>query len=222
MGQIRDQATTTSPASKTLVITAQNPDSPYGNVQLPLIDIPVEKSQITQVALARYQQRLQSDIRNADGTVLDATGASTKFKIVVGGYGSGTLKLQGRNANGGTVTDTLAFEFAFPPQYDDDDDVRVVCHMKVDDSAGTVGTKTLDCQVYELGDAGTVGSDLCSTTILTTTNSFADYTFIVTDSGLVFGDRIIVFLRTVVQETASGGNIFAQIGNIEMHIDIKG
>ena len=184
--------------------------------------IPMPRSTLTQEALERYPISLMSGVRNADGTVLDATGASTKFKIVPGGYGSGTLTLQGRNANNSTQTDTLCFEFAIPPEYDDSADVKLVVHCRVNDSAGTVGTKTVDAEVYELTDAGAVGSDICATTIQTISNSFADYTFTITDAGLVGGDRIIVFVRAVIQETASGGDIFSLIGSMEIQMDIKG
>ena len=222
MPEFRDLTAASTPAQSDWLVALQDPNSAYDYAKSAITNIPIVRSQITQEALERYPIALMSGVRNADGTVLDATGASTKFKIVPGGYGSGTLTLQGRNANNSTQTDTLMFEFPIPPEYDDDDDVRLVVHCRVNDSAGTVGTKTIDAEVYELTDAGAVGSDLCATTIQTMSNSFADYSFTITDSGLAGGDRLICFVRIIIQETASGGNIFSLIGSIEMQLDILG
>ena len=202
----------------------QKPTSAFDTGYIPISSIPIPRSTLTQEALERYPIALMSGVRNADGTVLDATGASTKFKIVPGGYGSGTLTLQGQNARSGATasqTDTLCFEFTIPPEYDDSADVKLVVHCSAA-GGGTVGTKTLDAQVYELSDSGTVGSDICATTIQTITTSFADYTFTITDAGLVGGDRLIVFVQTVITETGGSSDKYASIGSIEIQMDIKG
>lgn len=173
-----------------------------------------------QDALAKHPVRLAGDCRNADGTVLDATGAAGNFKLVAGGWGSGTLLAQGENANGNTKTDTLLFEAVLPPEYVADADVKIVVHAQHDDSSGgTVGTQTIDVEAYKLDDEGAVGADLCATAAGTLANAFADHEFTITDTGLAAGDRLCVLVRTVLQETAGGGNLYAQIGSIELQCD---
>ncbi len=162
---------------------------------------------------------LMADCRNVDGTVLDAAGGAGLFSISAGGYGTGTLILKGENTNSNTKTESLCFEFMLPEDYIADADVKLRVRAKYDDSAGTVGTKTLDAEVYELDDDGAVGSDIQATAIQTLTNSFADYDFTITDTGLAAGDRLMVLIEGVLQETAGGGNIWIEIGSIEVQYD---
>ena len=224
--QIREFSDETLNVASSWLMLVQKPTTAFDTDMIPISELPIStgklaRSTFTQEALERYQISLQSDVRNADGTVLDATGASTKFKIVNGGYGAGTLLLQGRNARSATVTDTLGFEFCLPPEYDDDADIKLNVHA-IATGSGTAGTITIDAECYKLSDAGAVGSDLVSTTIITLTASFADRTFTITDAGLTGGDRLNFYIRTVVQETGGSNDEYSQIGSIEVQLDIKG
>ena len=82
-------------------------------------------------------------------------------------------------------------------------------------------TKTLDCECYEIAQAGTAGSDICATTIKTITASMAEYTFTITDAGLVAGDLLRVFLQAKL-EGDSNGVLKVEIGGARMMLDIKG
>ena len=182
----------------------------------------IDRDEIALESLARYPVALQS-CRSNTGLALDATGGDTLFSIVNAGIGVGTLTLKGEEALSETEITTLCFEFALPPEYIANEDVKINVQAKYDDSSGgTVGAKTIDCEVYELGDDGTGGSDLCTTAAQTLTTSFADYSFTVTDTALTAGDRLIVYVQTVIEETAGGGALFAVIGSIEVQLDIRG
>ena len=55
------------------------------------------------------------------------------------------------------------------------------------------------------------------------TSSFADTTgFTITPAGLVAGDILRVFVRTVLQETVGSDTIHVEVGSIELQLDIKG
>lgn len=189
-----------------------------GNVTLPAAC--VTRAMMAEEALAVYRIPLTS-ATDATGLHMTSTGGAGLFSVTSGGYGAGTLLLSGEGANGNTKTDTVMFEFALPPEYVAAGDLKVVVKAKYA-GAGTVGTKTLDCEAYELDDDGAVGGDICATTIATLTTSYAAYTFNITATDLVAGDKIVVFLQSVIQESISGGALTVTIGNIEVQADIKG
>jgi len=182
----------------------------------------IVRSKMAEEEQAVYRIPLQ-DCRSNTGLVLNATGGDTLFSIANGGYGVGTLTLKAEEALSETETTTLCFEFALPPEYMAAGTAKIAIECKVDSSgAGNASVETIDCEVWELADAGTVGSDLVSTTIQTiTTDAFATYTFTINAGGLVAGDKILVFVRTAITEDA-GTAVYAVIGNIEVRLDIKG
>jgi len=182
----------------------------------------IARGDITEESLMRYQLPLQ-EWRNVDGTVLDATGAATAFKITNGGFAAGTLTLTGVAADGSTVTSTMCKEFVMPPEYLADQDVKVVVNCKyaaTGDPDHT--THTVDVVVYEVADDGTAGALLASAATAIT-SSAADYTFVVPDAGLTAGDRLMIYVRTVMTEGAGTvGTMTATITAIEVQCDIKG
>jgi len=160
--------------------------------------------------------------RNADGTVLDATGAATAFKIVPGGWGVGTLTLQGAGATDeGVITSTLAFEYMLPTDYTAGTDVEVNVAAKYSFDAGGGPAHTIDCEAYELTDAGTVGADLNDDAVENLTTSYADTAgFTIDGSGLVAGDRLSILLQTVITAAPGGPELDrAHIGSIEVQAD---
>ena len=179
------------------------------------------RADMTEEALAVYRIGLM-DCKDATGLHLPAAPAAGIFGMTNGGYGVGTLKLVSEGANNTTKTSTLCFEFALPPEYVAAGDVKVQVKANYT-GAGTVGTKTLDCEAYELADEGTVGADICATGIATLIkDTFTDHAFTITATDLVAGDKIIVFLQAIIQESVSGGALTVNVGNIEVQCDIKG
>jgi len=175
-----------------------------------------------QIALQIYPVPL-SDIRYADGDVANATGAAGDPKLIMGGYGSGTGILQGEDAHGTTKTETVFFDFPVPECYDDDNDIKVTVSARINDSgSGTMSVKTIDCEVYKVAEAGTAGSDICATAAQTLTTVMTQFTFVVTDTGLVRGDMLRVFIRTVITESGGSGAQKAEIGGASVQVDIRG
>jgi hypothetical protein len=178
------------------------------------------RTKLAEDSLARYQIELMR-MRNATGSVMSNSSEANKFYISAGGWLSGTLQLRTEAAQGNTKSDYLCFEFVLPPEYVAGQDVQLVISARYTGS-GTAGTTTLYALVYELGDDGTVGGDLCTTAIQNLTSSFADYTWTITPTGLVAGDRLMIQVEGVIQETGGSTTLYGVVGNIEMQIDIKG
>lgn len=162
-------------------------------------------------------------LRYADGSTVNPTGAAGKPKLVMGGWGSGAGILQGEDAHGTTKTETVCLEFAIPESFDDGQDVKLTITARVNDSgAGTMSVKTIDVEAYEVAEAGTAGPDLCATAAQDLTTSMAQYTFVVTATGLVRGDMLRILVRTVITESGGTGAQKAEIGGVSLLADIKG
>ncbi|HUU96411.1 MAG TPA: hypothetical protein VM487_11775, partial [Phycisphaerae bacterium] len=62
-----------------------------------------------------------------------------------------------------------------------------------------------------------------ATSAQTLTTSAADYTFTVTDTNLTAGDRLMIYVRTIMTEGAgSVGTMTATTTNVEVQVDSKG
>ncbi|MCK4625009.1 MAG: hypothetical protein KAV00_06850 [Phycisphaerae bacterium] len=182
----------------------------------------VTRAKMIEESLVRYQISLMQ-CRNANGTVMDATGGAGKFYLDADAWGDGTLVIISEESNDSIDrTDTLSFEFCLPPEYVAASDLELNIHAKDSGFMGSPSdTRTIDAEVYELTDAGAVGADLVDVgdTAQTLTTSFADYSFTIDGSGLLAGDRLRVLVQCVVNDAVAGE---ISIGSIEMQLDIKG
>jgi hypothetical protein len=159
----------------------------------------------------------------ADGDVLNTTGAAGDPQIVMGGWGSGTGILRGQDAHGTTKTETVCFDFAVPECYVAAETVSLTVTARYSDSGtGTMSAKTIDAEVYEIAEAGTASSDLCTTAAQTLTTSMAQYTFAITSSAIAAGDILRVLLRIVLTESGGSGAQKAEFGGASIKLDIKG
>jgi len=160
--------------------------------------------------------------KNADGTTLANAAAAGVFGITSGGFGSGTLVLAGEAASGNSKTNTLMFEFILPPSYVAAGDVKLVVTAKETVGAATVAS-TLSAEAYESDGEGAVGANLYNafdTTDITT--SWQTCTSVITAAGLAAGDRLVVFVRVVTNDTGGAVGTIVHIGKVELQCDIKG
>lgn len=160
--------------------------------------------------------------RWADGSIPDTTGAAGNPALVMGGYGSGTGIFQGEDAQAALKTETLCFDFAIPESYvaAQSVNVKVTCRFN-DAGTNTESTKTVDCEVYKIAEAGTAGSDICATAIQTMTASMVSYTFAVTATTLSAGSLLRVFIQCAL-EGDSNGALKVEVGGATVTLDIKG
>jgi hypothetical protein len=149
--------------------------------------------------------------RNTDGTVFDATGGAGKFKVA-STVGT-SLGLAGESANSNTKTDDAIFEVLLGSAYESGTDITATVNAKVA-GAGTPGTKTVQVKAYRIANDGSAGAQLGSAAQSITTAN-ADYTFTIAGATLSAGDRLLVVLEAVIQETAAT-NINAQVNSIRL------
>lgn len=161
-------------------------------------------------------------LRWADGLIPDTTGAAGKPKLVMGGYGSGTGIFQGEDAQAATKTETLYFDYTLKECYVAGQTVTVSFSARFNDAGtNTESPKTIDCEAYEVAEAGTAGSDICATAIQTLTASMASYAFTITPTGLAAGDLLRIFVQTALAGN-SNGVLKMELGGATVKLDIKG
>jgi hypothetical protein len=171
-------------------------------------------------AAAEFPIDLQTALRTDTGLVLDATGGAGLFAITNGTHSAPGLKLVGETANTNTKTDYASLMFVLPENYVDG--AAVTVKVTVDqEGAGTFGTNTIDVEAYELDDAGAVGADICATAVANLAASPTERSFTITPTGLVHGDKLLIYFTMVVQETG-GTNSNGAINDITVACDIKG
>lgn len=152
--------------------------------------------------------------RNSNGSVIDATGAANNFKVA-STVGT-SLRLQTENAQGNTKTDTAVWELIVPASYIPGRILTAVVGANHVAGSGTVGTATVDVQAYELVAAGTESADLCSTAAQNITGTAAEYSFVITGTGLVPGDRIRLAVVVAIQETGGANTSYGQINSVRL------
>lgn len=149
--------------------------------------------------------------RNADGSALVASAAAAgNFQISLTPGASETLT--GEAAQGNTKTDTTVFEVALPASYVGGANLTVTVNASYS-GAGTAGTKTVAAAAYIANDDGTQGSSLVAAAAQTISTSNAPYTFAVSGATLAAGQRLLIKLTTVMQETGATSPLTARINS---------
>jgi len=159
------------------------------------------------------------NLRNDDFSVMDATGGAGLFSFTDGGFGTGTMTVDGEAASGNSKTDTLQFEYVLPANYVASADVKMVVAAIESVGAATDST-TISAEVYESDGNGGVSADLAASWVSAdVTDSWGDKTLTITDAGLVAGDKLRVYIRIVTNDTGGAIGTIAQIGEITMQHD---
>ncbi len=182
-----------------------------------IVDGAVTLAKVAEQAAARYRISLMNDCRCVNGEVLTATGTTGQFVLNATTWPGGAFTLLTELTMDNTKQGTLRFDFRLPQDYVAGAAVTIVIRARCwNICGGTSGIKTLDLVCFEFTNEGAVGNDLCTTTIQTYTESFADYTFDITSDGLAPGDNIGVAVQMYSQETENKGELFGHIGSIEV------
>jgi hypothetical protein len=153
------------------------------------------------------------DGRNTNGTALDATGSATNFAI--SSTPGTSLRLLGASATGVTRTNTAIYSATLPANYIPGRDITLTVNANRT-GTGTAGTNTVDVQAYSVTTTGTQSADLVTTAAQAITGTAADYAFTVTGTGLVAGDRLLVQVVTVTQETGAVNSLTAQVNSLRV------
>lgn len=167
-----------------------------------------------------------ANLRKTDATfdenLPDSTTTGDGFLSLVGGT-HGTVTPMVKTADFATASGTQScrFEAIMPPNYVAEDDIAIRVRARMSTDADT--SKTLDCLAFlEDGDGAVSGSDKCTTAAQTITTSWADYTFVITSTGVSAGDMFDVQLDVALNDAATGSGVICEISKISLLCDTQG
>ena len=154
-------------------------------------------------------------------SILAVTGAVSDDMVFVNGTtGTAAPMLQGADFGGTSTSVKAAWEFILPPEYRAGSAVTVVVKAGMITTVANPGTApTVDCEVWKDAGTGLVGSDLC-TTAAQSINSlvFANKSFVITPTGLVAGDKLIIRLSLAGTDSGDAGVMIPAIEQARVQI----
>ena len=159
---------------------------------------------------------------DALATNLPATGGTDDLGLYGGTFASASPKISTGDVKAGGCTRYARFQFQLPVEYEAGMSVTLRLHAGMTTTvADTSATVDVECYKSD-GEAG-VGSDLCATAAQSINSlTDADKDFTITPTGLSAGDVLDIRLTVAVVDSATGTAVIADIGAIEMLVDIKG
>lgn len=177
------------------------------------------RSALTEDALQPYD--VMDRVLGADGAALGVSETAGDFFRNIG---TNQMLIDGEATVNETEASVGWFTFTLPPEYVSSGDIKIRAGAGIvlaGDAALT--SATIDFEAYLQATDGTVGSDLVSTAATAITDTFGNKDFVVTATGLVAGDHLVIKMTTSVVETAGGtGAANSRITRLQMLCDIKG
>ncbi len=158
---------------------------------------------------------------DALGTFLPTTSASDDL-AVAGTFATAPPVIQTGDVKTLTVSRFARTVFVLPVEYVAASNVVIRC------SAGMVTTvadvsANLDIELYESDREGGVSADLVSTGAQSINSlTFANYDYSVTSTTLAAGDQLDIRLNLAVSDSATGTEVNARIGQVEILLTVKG
>ena len=172
---------------------------------------------LTEDALAKFGVPVESF------TILSGGGAFTSLTLE-GGTGGFVVKTN--DTDNTTATETATFQFRLPENYVATQDVKFSMSSKyvITGDAVAGASNDIDVLAYEVSQtAGTVGADICATSAIAVTASYAVKLFTITATDLVAGDLIRVTVNLRVHDSDAGtGTIASYILAPHFQCDVKG
>lgn len=143
---------------------------------------------------------LESKVVGADGAALAASETAGDFCRPVG---TNQIWIQGEEASNETEVSVGYIPFILPENYVSGGAITIKATVDVQ-GAGTNGASTIDFEAYKMTLAtGAVGSDLVATAAQSITTTGTEFSFTVTPTGLVAGDKLVIKMTTSVVESAA-------------------
>ena len=182
----------------------------------------VTRANITQDELQPYNVPLTAMKTHATLVALGAAAGTPAgdLGLTPGTFGSATPILIGEAASGNSKSDACCFQFALPVEYQAGESIKVRVKARVTTLA-TV-SETIDCEVYVGDGAAGVSADICATNAQTVTATFVNYDFTITPTNRAAGDLLDIRLTAAVNDTGGTTGAIAQIGAVQILLDVQG
>lgn len=135
-------------------------------------------------------------------TIVDAAPGSSLLGLAATTAG---VNLVGNAANNNTKSDYAQIECVLPGWYKAGGPITVRLRAKWSTTLLTVSSK-VDVDSCKVAADGVLGSDLCTTAAQQVTISFAEYSFVVTPTGRVPGDKLVIRVALLGDDTGGAVN----------------
>jgi hypothetical protein len=150
---------------------------------------------------------------NLDGTPLAATASAGKFGL---SCTLGTLfALLGEAATSNTKTDVALVEAAVPAGYIAGNTITATVNAQLN-GTGTPGTKTVLLGAYKVSPNGVMSANLVTASAQAITAAAADYAFPIPAGSVNPGDRLLLSVTAVTQETGGTNSITTQVNSVRL------
>ena len=151
-------------------------------------------------------------------------GAPGTFTAYLDPWDDGYCTLVAQWASGNTQTSTLVLPFVLPQDYVAGSNAQLGVNALALLVDGALGTHTLAAKVWRMlpgqGLDAPYGVNLVTTSTQVLATSWDNYAFTLDGQDLVPGDRLLVVLRTVIQETQNG-QARAGIGKVGVTVECE-
>lgn len=143
------------------------------------------------------------------------------LKMVSGTHGTATPKLSTSDFASASGTQGLRFEFILPPNYENGKAIVVRIPAKWDANVPNDGND-LDCRAFlSDGLGGITGTDKCQTAVQNPTATLAEYSFALSTTGLVAGDKLDIVIDIAADDSSAAAcELF--IGDVEVLVQTQG
>ena len=182
------------------------------------------RSQLTQDSNEVYGIDL-TDLRVHDAvqTALPGTSANDDLGISGNTVGTDSIHLTtGDLKAAGATTRYARFMFALPAEYEDGETVTLRLSAGMETTVADTSA-TIDAQAYKSDRETGVGSDICATAAQSINSlTMADKDFTITPTSLTAGDTLDIRIAVAVNDGASGTAVIANVGAVELLLDVKG
>lgn len=167
-------------------------------------------------------------VLNEDGSAMPATtpGAGGLARVA-GGFGSGTIILEGEAASNNTKVGEAMFTWVVPHNFEKTAYAEASKSLKFRFKArvstpANVGA-TLDIEVRRSdGEGGVSGSDICATSAIAINSAtWADCEFTVTSTLVEPGEELTIMLQASVNDSGGASGAKAQIGLIQAEYNAR-
>jgi hypothetical protein len=184
----------------------------------------VQPAQLAQRVLQGFPVALTSARQwDAMATNLPATAATDDLGLVTGTPGTNAPKITTGDVKAlGPTSRKLAFELPVPANYEDGQTIQLVVRTGMETTVADVSA-TVDVEAWKPNGSGGVGSDLITTSALTT-NSLtpSDKTFVIDGSALLKGEKLICVVTFAVNDAATATAVIGAIYSIDFKCDTRG
>ncbi len=178
----------------------------------------VERGRLVQDDNAQYSIPLFDFKRVAHLVELPAAGDGTNMGLAAATSGAQELVTTAINNN--HVIETVRTLFALPPEYVAGQTVTLRVHVQCPDVNVSA---TLDAEVYESDREGSCGADLNTTDAQDIDGAtYTNKEFNITATNLAPGDVLDITLTIDADDTGGAAGASAEIGAVELLLDIKG